>query len=31
MKISNPKVTLDDEARVGFKETVQSGFLDWLH
>lgn len=31
MKINNPKVTLDDEARTGFKEKVQSGFLDWLH
>lgn len=31
MKIDNPKVTLDDEARTGFKEKVQSGFLDWLH
>lgn len=31
MKIKNPKVTLEDEARVGFKENVRSGFLDWLH
>ncbi|MGN0032313.1 MAG: hypothetical protein ACI358_00785 [Candidatus Limimorpha sp.] len=31
MKISNPKVTLSDEARVGVEEQVRSGFLDWLH
>jgi len=31
MKIENPKVTLLDEARVGVKEEVRSGFLDWLH
>lgn len=31
MKINNPKVTLDDEARAGVKEEIRSGFLDWLH
>lgn len=30
MKIKNPKVTLEDEARTSFKEDVRSGFLDWL-
>lgn len=30
MKIKNPKVTLDDDARIGVKENVRSGFLDWL-
>lgn len=30
MKIGNPKVTLDDEARAGVKEGVRQGFLDWL-
>lgn len=30
MKIDNPKVMLDDEARNGVKEEVRSGFLDWL-
>lgn len=30
MKINNPKVTLDDEARNGVEEDVRSGFLDWL-
>lgn len=30
MKIKNPKVTLDDEARNGVEENVRSGFLDWL-
>lgn len=30
MKIKNPNVTLADEARNGVKETVRSGFLDWL-
>lgn len=30
MKIENPKVTLNDEARNGVKEEVRSGFLDWL-
>lgn len=27
MKIEDPKVTLEDEARVGVEETVRSGFL----
>jgi len=27
MKIENPKVTLLDEARVGVKEEVRSGFF----
>ncbi len=31
MKIDNPAVTLDDDARIGVKEEVRSGFLDWLH
>ena len=31
MKINNPKVTLADDARVGVKEELRSGFLDWLH
>lgn len=31
MKINNPKPTLDDDARIGVKEEVRSGFLDWLH
>ena len=31
MKINNPKVTLPDDARVGVKEELRSGFLDWLH
>lgn len=31
MKINNPKVTLADDARIGVKEEVRSGFLDWLH
>ncbi|MCJ2188807.1 hypothetical protein [Novosphingobium beihaiensis] len=30
MKIENPTVTLDDEARAGVEEDVRSGFLDWL-
>lgn len=30
MKIQNPNVTLADEARIGVKEEVRSGFLDWL-
>ena len=30
VKIENPDVTLDDEARSGVKEDVRSGFLDWL-
>ena len=30
MKIENPEVTLDDEARAGVEEDVRSGFLDWL-
>ena len=30
MKIENPKVTLADEARIGVKEEVRQGFLDWL-
>lgn len=30
MKIENPFVSLDDEARIGVKEEVRSGFLDWL-
>lgn len=30
MKIENPKVTLEDDARIGVKEEVRSGFLDWL-
>lgn len=30
MKIDNPKVTLNDEARNGVEEDVRSGFLDWL-
>lgn len=30
MKIDNPKVTLNDEARNGIEEDVRSGFLDWL-
>ena len=30
MKIENPTVTLDDEARSGVDEEVRSGFLDWL-
>lgn len=31
MKIENPKVTLADDARLGVKEEIRSGFLDWLH
>lgn len=31
MKINNPKVTLEDEARNGVEEEVRSGFLDWLY
>lgn len=31
MKISNPKVTLADEARCGVEEEIRSGFLDWLY
>lgn len=30
MKINNPEVTLDDEARKGVDEEVRSGFLYWL-
>lgn len=30
MKEKNPRVTLADEARIGVKEEVRSGFLDWL-
>lgn len=30
MKITNPNVTLADEARSGVQEDVRSGFLDWL-
>lgn len=30
MKINNPKVTASDDARIGVKEEVRSGFLDWL-
>lgn len=30
MKIKNPKVTLEDEARSGVEENVRNGFLDWL-
>jgi len=30
MKINNPKVTLEDEARVGIKDNDKNGFLDWL-
>jgi hypothetical protein len=30
VKIENPKVTLADESRIGVKEDVRSGFLDWL-
>ena len=30
MKIGNPKVTLADDARIGVKEEVRQGFLDWL-
>lgn len=30
MKIENPAVTLDDDARIGVEEEVRSGFLDWL-
>lgn len=30
MKINNPKVTVADDARIGVKEEVRSGFLDWL-
>ena len=30
MKIDNPKVTLADDARIGVKEEVRQGFLDWL-
>ena len=30
VKIDNPSVTLEDEARTGVKEDVRSGFLDWL-
>lgn len=31
MKIQNPAVTLNDEARTGISEQVRSGFLDWLY
>ena len=31
MKIANPNVTLADDARIGVKEEVRSGFLDWLN
>lgn len=31
MKIKNPEVTLNDEARNGVEEEVRSGFLDWLY
>ena len=31
MKINNPKVTLADDARIGVKEEVRSGFLEWLY
>lgn len=30
MRIDNPRITLDDEARNGVEEEVRSGFLDWL-
>ncbi|MGN1345023.1 MAG: hypothetical protein ACI4U3_10595 [Traorella sp.] len=30
MKISNPKVTIEDEARIGVDENCNCGFLDWL-
>ncbi len=30
MKISNQKVSLADDARIGVKEEVRQGFLDWL-
>ncbi len=30
MQIKNPKVTLADDARIGVKEEVRQGFLDWL-
>ena len=30
MKINNPQVTLADDARIGVKEEVRQGFLDWL-
>lgn len=30
MKISNPQVTLADDARIGVREEVRQGFLDWL-
>jgi len=30
MKINNPAVTLADDARIGVKEEIRSGFLDWL-
>ena len=30
MKIDDPKVTLNDDARNGVEEDVRSGFLDWL-
>ena len=31
MEISNPAVTLSDEARTGVMENSRFGFLDWLH
>lgn len=31
MKISNPQVTLYDEARTNIDKEVKCGFLDWLH
>ena len=31
MRIENPKVTLADDARIGVKEDIRSGFLDWLN
>ncbi len=31
MRIDNPEVTLDDEARTGVAENARFGFLDWLH
>ncbi|MBR1586389.1 MAG: hypothetical protein IJ662_14105 [Clostridia bacterium] len=30
MQINEPKVTLADDARIGVKEEVRQGFLDWL-
>lgn len=31
MRIDNPAVTLDDEARTAVEKSSGSGFLDWLH